>query len=71
MDIRAGRDAHEKALFLRQAARHDERLVVGHRDDFVDDFQVQISRHEAGPGALDFMRPRLERFALQRLRDDR
>jgi hypothetical protein len=33
--------------------------------------QVKICRDEAGSGALNFVRPRPDRFARERLRDDR
>jgi hypothetical protein len=56
-----------RPFLLGQTARHDQRVLVAHGDDFIDDLQMEIGRHETGAGALDLVRAGLERLALQRL----
>ena len=44
--VRPGRDSDQQTLFLRQAPRRHQRVLVAHRDHLIDDLQVQIRRHQ-------------------------
>src|SRR5258708_7164160 len=52
-DIGTGGDADEHALFFAETARHLDRVLVGHGDDFVVYLAVQDAGDEAGADALD------------------
>ena len=59
-----GRAADQDALLARQAARRDERLLVGDLDDLVDQLDVHRPGHEVLADALDLVwrdRARVER----------
>src|SRR6266540_315939 len=76
-DVRAGGNADEKALFLRQPAGHRKGVVVADLDALGDlraaflILQVKVFRHEPGAGALNFMGAGLDRLAREGLRNNR
>ena len=47
-DVGASRDPDEDALFTREAPCHRVRLVIGDRDDLVDEITLKVLRHEPG-----------------------
>src|SRR2546426_3996839 len=55
----AGRDAHQQAFFASGAPGRGKGILVLHLDDLVVDPGVEHVRHEAGPDALDRVRPLL------------
>ena len=70
MHIGAGGNAHEHALFLADAASHGKGLLVGDRDDFVDDIEVEVVGDKAGTGSLNFVGARFHGLASASLGDD-
>ena len=70
MHIGAGGNAHEHALFLADAASHGKGLLVGDRDDFVDDIEVEVVGDKAGTGSLNFCGARFHGLASASLGDD-
>ncbi len=61
----------EDAFFPSEVAGVLNGLFVRHLFDDIDQREVEHLRHEAGADAPDLVRTRLERFAGERLREDR
>src|ERR1035437_7371156 len=66
-----GRNAGQNTLFQRQLSRDSNCVLVTHCNDIVHNLQVEVLGDEPCPRALNLVRPRLEWFAIARLRDDR
>src|ERR1017187_5104886 len=66
-----GRNARQDPLLERQPPRRGKRVIVADRDNLVHDLQVEVLRDKPRSRALNLVRPRLEGFAVPRLRDDR
>src|SRR5437588_763076 len=57
--VRSGRDAEQHAFLARQPPRELRGVLIGDRDDLVDDLEVEILGHEARADALNLVIARL------------
>src|SRR6476646_9020003 len=64
-------DTGQNALFARQTAGHVDGFFVRYQFYPIDKAYIESIRDKARPETLDFMRTRLDFFAVYRLQDDR
>jgi hypothetical protein len=70
-NVRAGRNARQDPFLERQSAGRDKSVLVADGDNLIHDLQVEVLGDEAGSGALNLVRSRLEGFAIPGLRNHR
>ena len=70
MDVGPGGDSHQHAFLFADPTGHGEGFIVAHRDDLVDDVEVQIVRNKAGARSLNFVRAGFDRLTRASLGDD-
>src|SRR5687768_10507031 len=54
-DIGSGGNADQQAFLESQAARGIDRLLIGHLNDFIDNFEIQVLGDKARASALNFV----------------